>query len=278
MHPSLRALRTRRHTLPTLSAVAMEVWQLARSDGFDFTRLERTLERDRVLAGKVLSRACAPERCSLHPPQSLRDAVSRLGSSGIADIVLEVAVTMQVFRAPGYEAVADAYRRHALAVARLGGPAARETGCDPGAVFVAGLLHDVGAMAVLLVAGDEARRRGKTPPSHASMVAVLNDLTPEASAYLAETWGFPDDIVGAIRRHRQDDAKENPLGRALGLAHALAATEAECPGPCDPPPAGGAFDPADFDLSRRAGERLVLTAHDVGAALNPPPMKENPSP
>ena len=84
---------------PVLPTVAFEIHELTRHPDADFVRIQRLLEKDAVLAAKVLQMAQSPVYARGTPVQSLRDAVSRIGLDRIRDAVWEVAVGLRVFRA-----------------------------------------------------------------------------------------------------------------------------------------------------------------------------------
>jgi putative nucleotidyltransferase with HDIG domain len=151
---------------------------------------------------------------------SLRQAVVRLGLQGLRDVVLEAALHVRVFRAPGYEDAMARLARHSTAVARLMGSICGRARVDAEYAFLCGLLHDVGVAACLLALSDDARA-GSIPIEVAA--TVVEEIHEEASGLLARLWDLPVEIRQVVASHHQltHGAAPSPVKAALLLAEAL---------------------------------------------------------
>lgn len=224
-------LRSDRADLPVLPQIAVEVWEMSRDPDFDVDRLRVTLEREPALAGRVLGVASCPLYAGKAPVTSLRDALMRLGRRTLADVLLEVAATMEVFRATDYQPAMLTLQKHALAVAYVARDVAQIAGVEPGIAFMAGLLHDVGTVALLRVVACSERRQRKAISPLGEIIEAIDDLHARTGSYLVHRWGLPDEVGHAILAHQSMLVDDEPcrLAATVSLADSLAA-EAGIPG------------------------------------------------
>lgn len=208
-----------------LPAIAMEVWQMARDPEIDIDRLRVTLEREPALAGRVLGVACSPLYAGAIQVKCLREALVRLGQEALSNIVFEVSATMEVFREPAYAPAMAALQKHSLAVAYIARDLCSLTGQAPGQAFVAGLLHDVGSVALLrLLASSERRHHRPAPPLDMVQLA-LEQLHAKTGGFLVRRWGLPDQISDAVAAHESlvVGGETCRLAATVSLADGLAA-------------------------------------------------------
>ncbi len=193
-------------SLPALSANAIELLNLARSDTATSADLEAVLRRDPAMTANVLRMVNSPRFCGRGRIASVRDAVARLGMCRLAEFAIAASVnSMMDTDVPGYEIPAGRLFPHAVGTAiaaenlarRVGGLAAEEA-------YTAALLHDVGKLVlgqfveqqvdlgVVLHAGVafDAAEREQLATDHA-----------EVGARLLERWGLPENVVRAVRWH-----------------------------------------------------------------------------
>ncbi len=198
---------------------------MARDRNVDIDRLRVTLEREPALAGRVLGVACSPLYASAVPVTCLKDALMRVGQRALADIVFEVSATMEVFREPAYEPAMAALQKHSLAVAYIARDLCSMTGQSPGMAFTAGLLHDVGSVALLRVLASSERRHHRPAPAIDQVQLALKQLHAKTGGYLVRRWGLPDEIANAVAAHESllVDGETCRLAATVSLADGLAA-------------------------------------------------------
>jgi HD-like signal output (HDOD) protein len=86
---------------------------------------------------------------------------------------------------------------------------------------LAGLVHDIGALAISLLdrgatsACNRLRAAG-CPPTVAEWIVCGFDHA-EAGAVVLETWGFPTDLVQAVRHHHAPEKSDTALAAMLYL-------------------------------------------------------------
>lgn len=197
---------------PVLPVAALEVHRLPSQSGVDLGDIVTVLERDVTLAAEVLRFARSTHFARATPPSSLRDAVSRLGLSNVRDLVFRISLESRVFRAPGYQGVMESLRGHSVASAKVARHLA--AGSPQGDyTFLVGLLHDVGAVAVVLAM---AQLQKKVAPE--SLATVIHDLHEEVGAALLESWKLPESLRAAIDGHHHPSDTHSALAY---IAHTI---------------------------------------------------------
>jgi putative nucleotidyltransferase with HDIG domain len=217
----LRLFASPTYRPPRLPQVALDILALSRRSQVEFDEVVALLERDPILAAKVLSLCQSAAYARGAPVRSLRQAVVRLGFAGLRDLVVEAAVHLRVFRVPGYEQPMARLARHSTVVARLMPALCGVARVDTEYAFLCGLLHDVGIAAALLALSDDARG-GAVP--FAAGAEVIDGLHEEASGLLARLWDLPPDVQRVLASHHRVEHGGTPsaVNAALLVAEALA--------------------------------------------------------
>ncbi|MFQ5697461.1 MAG: HDOD domain-containing protein [Myxococcota bacterium] len=225
--------------LPPMPEAMLRVQRLVDSPDCDVATLARELERDPTLATKIVGVANSTYYAGLEPVSSLRDAVIRIGLRETRNIVLVISMRSKVFRIPGFRSETEALWRHSLAASITTQEAAALGRLDPDQGFLAGLVHDLGRIAMLMVSGEVLQAsRGRSSAVPEAFGAILDRVHTPLSALLAESWHLPSDLVEALYwHHAPEGAPEasRALARAIRagdlLAHDL---ESASEAPSDP--------------------------------------------
>ncbi|MFT5587484.1 MAG: HD-like signal output (HDOD) protein [Cognaticolwellia sp.] len=183
---------------PMLPRAAMDVMRLSRHPGLDLSRLALVLEQDPLLAAAVLRVAQSPVYSRRWEPRSVREALGRLGIQGMRAVVVEAAVNVIPFPSSCWQKQANQVRRRCVAMGHVSRAIALlpGTGVDPEEAFLAGLLADLGKLAVLGLIAE----RGMTMERSGSQ-AVLEALHTGAVALLAQYWHLPDSVREVLVSH-----------------------------------------------------------------------------
>lgn len=199
--------------LPTLPAVAVRLLEVTADSAATTREVAELLRADQSLTAKLLSLANAAAQGARAPITDLNRAIVQLGFQTVRNLVFSV----KVFETFGGRDEADGERRfdraqfwkHALAVACAAqGLAAvrRDLGIAPGDAFVAGLLHDLGKVALDAVfpkaydriAAHAEQTRGDIADSERAILGVDHTV---AGRRLAEHWRLPRALREVIWLH-----------------------------------------------------------------------------
>lgn len=183
---------------PALPAVAVELLQLSSKSDVSFRAVRKVMEQDPLVAGRVLLVAQSAAY-SATPVRTLEDALVRIGLRTLADLFLDAAMNLRVFRAEGYEVPMRALARHSSAVAHVARHVARRTSIYDEYAFLCGLLHDVGAGAGMIAL---AERPGGSHniPFEVAWPAVL-DAHEVAVGHICRAWKLPPEIALVVENH-----------------------------------------------------------------------------
>lgn len=220
------------HDLPPVPRVALRVLNCLEDDTRNVAELARIVSADTALSARLIRVSNSayygfPRRLS-----TVREAVMVLGFRQLRQIVLGASL-IEAWRdapaCPGFDL--RTFWNHSLVVALGCETAARVQGVErPEEAFTAGILHDVGVLAML--AGDPvrlswalARAAAGSPLGDAERAAFGFDHA-ELGAELADASNFPPALAMAAGEHHNEGARglAELVARAdrLALANGLA--------------------------------------------------------
>ncbi len=185
---------------PMLPEVALEVMRLAQRPDVKFEEVVGLLQKDPVLAARVLSIANSAAYTTRSPITTLLQASVRLGLKAMRDLVLEAALRIKVFRVPGYDGAMQRLGRHSAAVAHVMRAVCRRSNVEAEHAFLCGLLHDVGFAAALLALSEDPARKGS---SFEALKPVIDEVHEEASGLLTRLWKLPEAIQRMVSTHHE---------------------------------------------------------------------------
>ncbi len=210
-------------TLPRLPAVVPQLMRSLRHDDADSRTLAEQIARDTVLVGEIIRVANSAYFRTARPVTSLAAGhhparPGWIAPRGDADgDAAHPAQRRQRGQPAGRRAAVEHAERCACACIFLGRGA-----CDPFEAFLAGLVSQTGAQAIL--------REIERLPDAASIafsrpfVAALAQQVERLSLHAARHWNFPLRVVQALaeRADPADAGARTPLGRALLAASRVA--------------------------------------------------------
>ncbi|MFO0728700.1 MAG: HDOD domain-containing protein [Myxococcota bacterium] len=206
---------------PLLPKSATEVLAMSRDPGASLDKIVKTLESDPLLVARVVSCVNSAAYNRSRSVRSLRDALSRLGIAGLRDVVVEAALTLRVFRVPGFQEPMERLRNHSVRVAEIVRRVCYYTAVDSEYAYLCGLLHDIGIAGILIAITEKDPKRKFEP---LTLWPVIDRIHAEASATMAGLWSFPPELVVVLAHHHQIhiDKQPHPLCAALIVAEDLA--------------------------------------------------------
>ncbi|MEZ4388583.1 MAG: HDOD domain-containing protein [Candidatus Krumholzibacteriia bacterium] len=253
-------------TVPSLPAVVCELQKYLSDPEVNFTKLSRVIECDPGLTANVLQLANSAYFGWQGNIGSVRDAISRLGTKRIFQMVLCMSVAPLVRRPiRGYELEADKLWEHSVAVAICSEKiAARRCASAQPHAFTVGLLHDVGKLLLgTFVDVDDAPIKelvdtdGLTFNEAERMVLGVDHA--EVGAHLLRSWNLPAEVIDATRWHHEP-AGTGPDNQ--GLVDVVHVSDVICLN-CG---WGMGADGLQYRLDEDAATRLKLKSNDAQEA------------
>ncbi len=210
--PDLRGLLDRIDQLPTIPAIAERVGQMVHDPKCDAHAIAAVMKGDPALTAKVLRVVNSPYYAIPGGVSEVTRAISFLGFNSLYQLVL----TVSVFKVlgPASEDSAKRLFRHSLAAAGAAEAVAEILNHPaPAECFTAGLLHDLGKLALLQVAPDVFQQTETlvTESQLSSHEAERQMGAPHHDAIglrLARKWRFPLPLQVAIGHHHAETAAQ----------------------------------------------------------------------
>ncbi len=258
--------------LPPLPQVALRVIQVAQDPRSSAADLAVAVSSDPALAARILRAANSPLFRANREITSVQEALVRLGFVQARNIAVSSAITA-AYAPDARNALfrIEDFWRHSLAVAlKASELAGRRPVSDVPSAFTAGLLHDIGRLALFYAdpAGVDqavARALAEDVPLDALEAEALGAAHDDVGGRLAARWGLPPATVAAIADHHR------PAGN--GLTALVAEADSWCtahgflPGYRRPgPPGTKAERAAEAERLARQVDQLIelITADGVG--------------
>ena len=266
--------------LRPLPPIAAQVLQIAEGDTFSAHELAQAISSDPALTARVLRVANSAYYGFPRRITTIRDAVVLLGFRQVRSTLL---ATSAIRSMPSYDDIdGAAFWRYSITVGLLAQLLARHEGVPQDEAFTAGVLHNVGRLA-LVQARPEAFRRatelatGRGISLHEAERYVFGFTDAEVGGALARHWRFPAGLAEAIADHALapsefDDQRSLAAlvarARAFAAAHGITdGVERPLPPPAPTPPSISAFaatmvamSPADLPAPAECGsaQRLAI--------------------
>jgi putative nucleotidyltransferase with HDIG domain len=247
--------------LEALPLVAHRVLFLLRDESTSIGTLASLLETDQALAAAVLRHANSASVMPRRRIGTVREGIARVGQRTLWAVVVQACAGPMLDRGlPPYALSRRTAWRHAAtaSVATRKLSKLLDLG-DPDEASVAGLLHDVGKMVLTsvvpdLVAEAVSLARGQRLPVWQAERQVLGFDHASVSGALLRSWGFPQEVVGAVEYHHTPDPIEKPLSSLVYLADIAAHVAGAvggggaCPQPEWDAPVGSALGGSESEL------------------------------
>jgi putative nucleotidyltransferase with HDIG domain len=181
--------------VPMLPAAATRVLTIANDPSASVQEVARVVERDPLLAARILAVANSA-RYGTTRVGSLKNALARLGSGTVRDVLYEAVAQAHIFRGPAGSGLA-AELEHAVGVARTAQVVCERLGIPSEHAFVCGLLHDIGRP---IIVGLVTKMR--EPP--AEMQRLVDAAHARVGAEVAKRWALPKVVADVCLHHHHD--------------------------------------------------------------------------
>jgi HD-like signal output (HDOD) protein len=195
----------------TLPANAAEIMILALDPDVSVTQLSRVTSRDQVLATRMLRLANSAYCAPLQEITTIGDAVVRLGTASVRNVVLATCMASRLQTGSAYGAHGRGLATHGIGTAFLAQLVARLATVNQEEAFLYGLVHDLGKLLVLQLTKDYVRAGGKAPDD-AEVLAVIEQHHAPFGGRVLREWKLPPVIEDpAVFHHNPDACQSHPV-------------------------------------------------------------------
>jgi putative nucleotidyltransferase with HDIG domain len=252
--------------LPSMPAAALNVMREADSETGSAVAVAKHISQDQALTARVLRLANSPYYGLPRQITDLQEAVVVLGMRCIRNLAVVAASYPWLSRpVSGYALEPKQLWKHSIGVAVGAQIVAKRTkACCADTAFTAGLLHNMGKIAVSIWLDNKL----KALVAYAIQENMTFDQVErkvlgfdhaDVGAHLAEQWNLPEVFVLAIQHHHNPDRCQppNPIVDAVHLGDFMTMSMGY----------GLGGDGLRYDLYPSACERLGLSQDELDTAL-----------
>lgn len=209
------AVETDRLMLPTLPDVALKIRDTVESENSTAHDISDALSQDASLATRLIKVANSPLYRTRNPIEDLQMAVTRLGIRIVRDLVVGLAMK-QIFQATSK--ALDVHSREiwhksvdAAAISRM--MATLVPGINPEKALLAGLIHNVGALPILVLAeNDDELFRNRE-----SLGRVIYELQGEVGEMILKHWDFDENMIEVVKQCHNFEYEGDDQGTMVDL-------------------------------------------------------------
>lgn len=223
--------------LPAMPQILLKLIELCQADEAGMAELAKLIANDPGMTTKVLGVANSAAYHRGGQKVGLLQALSVLGADMIKTLVISESV-FQTFNGFPHSGSMDlrSFWKHSLATAVMAREIAKKMGYPQAEeAYLAGLLHDVGRLALLAAAPNEYGADFLAQDNESLCALELRTLQishADAGAWLIERWNLDSFMADSILYHHEATARletSHPLIRIVHLAHLLSSHEPERP-------------------------------------------------
>jgi HD-like signal output (HDOD) protein len=189
----LEDLKSDRLVLPSLPDVAVRVGRAMREENTNARKLANVIQTDPAITTKLIRAANSPLYAGVTPVDSCAAAIIRLGADTTHKLVLTFALR-ELFntRSPVLKKHMLQLWEHSVKVSALCYVLAKVSDqFNPEHAMLAGLLHDIGKVAILSYAERYPEVAGDTD----KLEMVMRDMRGTIGGAILRSWGFIDDLI-----------------------------------------------------------------------------------
>jgi HD-like signal output (HDOD) protein len=222
VHAVLEGVRLNSIRLPSLPEVAVRVGEVAARPNVTVGHLTEEISRDGALAARIVRIANSPLMRGRSEIRSLNQAITRLGINYVRDLVTAFAVEGAFMpRQPAVRQVLrEVWSRNRNTAAACHVLAYRSAKVAPDQAMLAGLLHSIGALPLLVVIDESQAKEVDVT----ALRALVEERHAELGGVLLRAWRFSEQIA-RVPEHYRDPSREHEgppdLVDVVAVAHLL---------------------------------------------------------
>ncbi len=220
--PSIKAMvQAVPRSLGSYGPVLREIETALQSPQCNLNSIGDAIQKDPDLTARLLRLANSPFYGFANRLSTVAEAVSLLGIQQIQDMIVASSVLEQFKGVPDKLVNKDSFWRHSLAVGITARLLAMERRLPkPDKFFVAGLLHDVGRLVLMLQAPDWAQKVFELYQRERLLLRDAEKKTlgydhQQIAAELLQTWSYPAALVQAVAFHHAPDSSVAKMDAAV---------------------------------------------------------------
>jgi putative nucleotidyltransferase with HDIG domain len=198
--PEFEWLKGTELSVPVLPTVAHKVIDLASDPDVSLTTIAGLVSKDQVIAARVLGLANSAYSSPLQMISTVADAVVRLGTSAVRNVVITVCLTSRMQDPSVYGQRGKEMVDHSIGTAYLARMIGERSRTNAEEAFLCGLLHDIGKLVILKQAHSHQKKTRQTIDPAIVELAVL-ERHAAVGAQTLRHWKLPGALDGPVLYH-----------------------------------------------------------------------------
>jgi len=261
--------------LPAMPQILLKLIEQCQTEEVGMAALAELIAKDPGMTGKILGVANSSAYHRSGRKVGLEQSLAALGTDMIKTLVISESV-LQVFSNFSHSNSTDlrVFWQHSLSAAVMARAIAEKMRYPHSEeAYLAGLLHDVGRLALLATAPEEYACNFLTLDDE-TLCAVeqrtLKITHPEAGAWLVARWNLDSFLADSVLYHHEPVARlesAHPLVRIVLLAHMLSSHGEDDPGVKEAGALCGIAATELAQISRGASSQVRKSADNLGIDL-----------
>lgn len=179
--------------LPSMPEVALKINQAVQDESLDFQKIADIIQTDPMISARAVQVANSAMYAGSQPVQTIKRAIQRIGLRAMRTIVMSV--TLRNLYTPQTALIKKrmtSYYHHSIRVGVISHVLAKKIkGFDPEQAFLAGLIHDIGIVPLLIRA--DSHDELKNSPE--MLDKIIYSLKTKVGAMLLKQWGFESELI-----------------------------------------------------------------------------------
>ena len=199
-------LRNNKLTLPSLPDVALRIRQLISEGTNNAKTIAQAVNSDAAIATKLIKAANSPLFRGTKEFETTSSAIVRLGMQTTQQLVTSFTLR-EIFKAktPTIKQRMDTLWNHGIEIAAISSTLAKHLpGLNPEQGLLAGLLHEIGTVPVLMYAENYEGIANDTE----QLEKAITELSAEIGGVILKRWGFSDEII-TVTQHAHHWSREH---------------------------------------------------------------------
>ena len=195
----IKEIESNQIVLPTLPEVALQVRDAVEDPNASASQVSKIISTDAALTARLIQVANSPAYRGRNPIENLQTAIARMGANVVKNLVTGL-VMQQMFQATA-EATDKRLRHtweHSTEVAAISQMMATQfAGVKPDEAMLAGLVHDIGVLPILV----RAEEMPELLEDEATLDDLIEKLHTKIGKIILESWGFQPNIIAVAAEH-----------------------------------------------------------------------------
>lgn len=183
--------------LPSMPEVALKINQAVQDENLDLQKIADIIQADPMISARAVQVANSAMYAGSQPVQTIKRAVQRIGLRAMRAIVMSVALrNLYSPESPLIKKRMRNYYNHSLRVGVISHTLANKLkGFDKEQAFLAGLIHDIGIVPILI----RADKHDELKDDIELLDKLINSLRTKVGEMLLKQWGFEEELITVAR-------------------------------------------------------------------------------